>query len=92
MDNINSENTEKKKLDKVVDEFSHEMKMRLFKKVDEGYKGWDDNKYQHKILEDLKSNIHLVELIIDRQPTASKKKLIDIANRAMMLARFCEEE
>ena len=91
MSNINIENPEKRKLNQAVIDFSHKMKMRLFQKVEEGYNGWDDKEYRNIIIRDLLTEIHDIELMESNGQKCNKKRFVDIANRAMMLFKMCND-
>ena len=81
---------EKLKLKKAVNNFSEKMENRLLEKADEGYSGWDEKTkdmkefFEYGIIQDLR------DILINNNET--KENYIDIANRAMFLARFCEED
>lgn len=84
-------NKEEQKLAKAVDEFSIDMKFRLLEKLQEGYNGWDNIHLRKKIVQDLKDDVDFVYKKTMLLGGADKEYYIDIANRAMMLAGFCEE-
>jgi len=94
MSNIDVENPEKRKLNKAVDEFAYEMKKRLFQKADEGYSGWDDDKYIEYIEEKLYETYETVMTKISINEGCAeeiKEKFIDMANLVMMLSRFYDD-
>ncbi len=73
-------NNEKMRLKKAVEEFSHEMIEKLWKKYDEGVRGWDSpDRITDNAIKILLSS-HVAELNIDNTPQE-----VDVANLAMML-------
>ena len=83
---------EKKLLSIAVDEFAKEMKNRLHQKIEEGYEGWEDIDLADDIYYDLAFDcLDLKEGIFQGLfEKEDRKKLVDIANRSMILARFCK--
>lgn len=76
--------SEAARLSRLVSEFADEMREKLWKKLAQGYRGWEDD-----------SDSHLVELLreklrvhVDRYLARDPKQLVDIANLAAMLWRI----
>lgn len=67
---------EKSKIDSKVFSFSQEMKEKMFKKVEEGFYGWDSSVNISVLKRKLKHHI---------KKGYDKKNLIDIANFCMMI-------
>jgi hypothetical protein len=71
---------EKNKIFYAVDLFTREMVERMYKKYDDGFRGWNDPKFEEIILDKLRNKAELNLL--------TQKDLIDIANFSMMLYYF----
>lgn len=70
-------NDDFKRLNFAVDEFAIEMKLKLWKKMMDGWNGWDESKYTDNIKTKLFQHV-------DKLRTGGPQE-IDIANLAMML-------
>lgn len=73
---------EMNKICSVLSNFTEEMKKRLLEKLKLGYTGWNDPVMTGNLLCDLSED---VKVLTKDCSADSKKLLIDIANRAMML-------
>ena len=62
------------RLNRVVDDFAAEMKVRLREQAIKGYRGWDDPAYYQQIS----------EMMIQHAPVSSGQE-VDAANLAMIL-------
>lgn len=74
-----TEQEEMAALDEALDEFKNDMRARLYEKVKQGYKGWDDPSIDAHIMKNLYHDVHE---LVDK---GDKLHLHDIANRAMFL-------
>lgn len=72
--------TEDQRLCAAVDDFAEAMKKRLIKKMDDGYRGWDDPICQDGILQDAIGDVEKI-----KQGDHVAKHCIDVANRLMMI-------
>lgn len=72
---------EKWHIDMAISDFADTMKAKMFKKVDEGFRGWHEPKNKKAIAESLKEH---VETLLD----GCEEEYVDIANFCMMLHRF----
>ena len=68
-----------KKLRIAVDLFSDAMKDKLEKKVNKGFRGWDDPLFKTQIISGLRKHI-LKDL-----KSGKTRQMVDVANLAMML-------
>ena len=70
---------EKAAIDKALDSFAEDCRARLYDMADRGKRGWDDPQWSEDIATDLAIDAQRAKV------TGDRKKLHDIANRAMML-------
>jgi hypothetical protein len=72
-----------KRLNCLVNKFSHEMIERLADKVQEGYHGWEMHHFYDLMLEQLEKDVKVAAKVTI--PRRGSRLFIDIANRAMFL-------
>ena len=73
------------RLHAVVDAFASDMKTRFTQKVEAGYTGWDGSYRSDVLCGEIASDAAYIGLCIVHDVNTQKKRIIDIANRAMIL-------
>jgi hypothetical protein len=74
---------EKNDICRAVKEFSAAMLDRMLEKYYEGFRGWDNKENEEKICSDMAGDVLSI---------TEGMKLVDIANRAMMLWKFNKDK
>lgn len=78
---------EEAKLTSLLREFKNEQLSRLFRKVHEGFRGWDSPEIKSILIKMLSNKVNLV-----LKGEAEPKDYVDIANVSMFLWNLNEEE
>ena len=76
---------ESEDLSRLVADFAEAMRQKLWRKLREGYRGWDDDSDREHVVENLRTNL---KDHVRRYEAGEPGQIVDIANLTAMLWRF----